>query len=173
MIIMANIEEIKSALRIKSSISQKELCDRIEDDDFFENHPSPVLVEGEDGKKLMLVQWKQYQNFLRHTEVVRRMMKPGYNPDKIVTLKIEIDEAVFDQLELICAQNGMTVAGATEEFLRWFVECPDERNKLLVETRESGLMDECMNSPLVTAEWLNTGDEEAMELLETLRREEE
>lgn len=165
---MADIEEMKSALGIKSSISQKELCDHIEEDDFFENYPSPVLVDGEDGKKLLLVQWRQYQHFLRHAEIARRMMRPGYDPEKIVTLKIEMDETMFDQMELICAQSGMTVAGAIEEFLRWSVECPEERNKMLEEARKSGLFDECTNSQQITVEWLGTGDEEAAELLKGL-----
>lgn len=152
------LEKIKDELGIKSRITQEALCEHIEDDDFFEKYPSPVLVEGEENRNLVLVQWRQYQRVLRQIELAKCMMRPGYNPEKLVTLRISMDEELFSQMELICAQSGMTVAGATEEFLQWAVEHPEELGKMLEEARKSGLLDERQNSPQVTCEWLDSGE---------------
>lgn len=132
--------------RIKSVITQKELCDHIEDDDFFDRYQSPVMVKADDGQELVLIGWEQYQGWLRSMEEARRMLDPGYDPKKLCEFVIAVDENLLNQLELICAQYGMTVAGATEEFFRWSVKHPDEAKRWVEECRASGVLDECMSA---------------------------
>lgn len=128
---------------IKSVITQKELCDHIEDDDFRERYQSLVVVKADNGQELVCISWEQYQGWLRSVEEDRRRLEPGYDPEKLCEMTITIDEDLFNQVELICAQYGMTVAGATEEFFRWSVKHPDEVKRWVEECRASGVLEEC------------------------------
>lgn len=44
-------------------ISQKELCDHIEDDDFFLRYGNPVAIKADDGTILVLMAIEYYERF--------------------------------------------------------------------------------------------------------------
>lgn len=138
---------------IKSIMTQQEFCDHMEDDDLLEKYPDPILIQCDDGKKLVCISWVRCQKALRAMEQARKMSRPGYDPEKEVTLKITMDQDIYNQLEIICAECGHTVAGATEEFLRWSVEHPDDVKTWVEKCREDGTLDECRNNPIAKVEW--------------------
>ena len=60
-------------------MSQREFCDHIEDDDFFLVYGNPVIVNGDDGQKLVCMAWPMAERILRMTgrgdeadEVIRK-----------------------------------------------------------------------------------------------------
>ena len=60
-------------------MTQTEFCDHIEDDDFFLVYGNPVVVKGDDGKKLVCMAWPMAERILRMTgrddeadEVIRK-----------------------------------------------------------------------------------------------------
>lgn len=147
------IEEMKSTLGIKSIMTQKEFCDHIEDDDLFEKYPDPILVNGDNGEKAVLISWKRVKKHLRLLEKMRRMSRPGYDPNKEITLKVSMDEDIYNQLEIICSMSNYTVEGALEEFLYWSVNNQEDFRRWIEKCKEDGTFDECLKNPLISAEW--------------------
>lgn len=45
-------------------ISQQELCDHIEDDDFFLRYGNPVAIRTDDGKTLLLMAIEYYERMI-------------------------------------------------------------------------------------------------------------
>lgn len=133
--------EIIRKEQYKVTITEKELCAHIEDDDFWEKHKSPVLVEGENGDNIVMMEWSQCQAYLRELELLKKASRPGYDPSKECELRITMDEELYKELEIICFQNRMTVAGATERFLEWFAKHPEEARQWVEKCRAEGLME--------------------------------
>lgn len=146
------MESIAEEFKIRSSLTQEKFCEHIEDGDFFEKNPDPILVEGDNGQKCICISWARRQKVLREIEMARKMARPGYDPEKEETYKIIIDRDIYNQLEIICAANGHTVEGVTEEFLQWFVGHPEAAKSWVEECRKDGILDECMNNPFAEIE---------------------
>lgn len=145
--------ELMATFGIRSNISQTDFCSHIEDADFFKEHPDPVLVNGDNGEKVVCISWAKVQEYLQLLDKVRRMSRPGYDPEKEITLKISMDEEMYNQLEIICAQSGYTVAGAAEEFLYWSVNNQGDFRRWIEKCKADGTYDECVKNPLVSVEW--------------------
>ena len=45
-------------------VSQQELCDHIEDDDFFLRYGNPVAIQTDDGKTLLLMAIEYYERMI-------------------------------------------------------------------------------------------------------------
>lgn len=133
--------------KINTIMNQREFCDHIEDDDLFEKYPDPILVESNDRSKCICISWVGYQKILRKIELARKQLRPGYDPEKEVTLKMTMDQDIYNQLEIICAECGHTVAGVTEEFFRWVAKHPEAVRAWVEECRKDGTLDECINNP--------------------------
>lgn len=158
-------------LNIRSRITEKELTDHIEEDTFFEQYPSPVLIETHDHKQCVLVSWEQIQRNTRRMELFPSITKPDYDPNKMTTITLAIDQDLYNKLDIICITNHMTVAGAIEKFIKWTVDHPEEVEKMVMEARENGTLDEYMNHPEVTIISEVQGDEEGQTLLKELMTE--
>lgn len=137
----------------KGPITARELCAHIEDNDFWEKHKSPLLVETENGETLVLMQWAKYQECLRELELLKKAAGPGYDPSKECELRITMDGEVYKKLELICFQSRMTVAGAIERFIEWFARHPEDAKKWIETSRAEGHMEPDERFQ-IKAEWI-------------------
>lgn len=71
-------------------MSQKEFCDHIEDDDFFLVYGNPVVVRGDDGKKLVCMAWPM-------ADCILRMTGRGDEADEVIRKAKEMQESDIEE----------------------------------------------------------------------------
>ena len=118
-------------------ITQQEFCDHIEDEDFFRTYGNPVVINCNNGQKVVAIAWPMAERMLRMTgqadEVIRRAVEmaednadgAGENDIRYWIFEIEMSEEAKRIFDEICEQHELT----PDELFRFALEDAIHRAK--------------------------------------------
>ena len=120
---------------ILPTITEKEFCEHIEDDDFAIRYGNPVCICTEDRRKYICMTIELYDRLATGTEYCSEdKVRAWWTEDGFC---VQIPEEMEAELKKILMEHyGISIEEALRQYMHWIVEKPDEFRKWVEEIRK-------------------------------------
>lgn len=118
------------------TISEREFCDHIEDEDFALRYGNPVCICADDNRKYVCMTIELYDRLMKGTDHCEEDdVKAWWTSDGLF---VQMPAHLRAELRNILMEHyGITVEEALTQYIHWIAEKPDEFRKWIEEIREN------------------------------------